>query len=714
MPVLQSQLEAALHALGKDSSKLVAITASGSENMAFDLTLEVCSATGQPVSPGSPTASHVRLSWTERIVGDYDFNGEVNLADLVPLSRFLRRSVSYDQPELHAGFAAWPSGSPNAVPLGNPPANNWHLARVDGDSNGEINAADILPIARHWGEQLDGYVIERGINRGTGVMNWERLDASSGSNFAGAVLRSFDPAAGRSVLYSLLLPISEAHFAQSFRVRGWSYASGNAPVASPEVHYLPDAVNDLAPPIWDEMPGAQLLVPDDQQLTVFFGTASDAQSPPVRYRVFWQAVESDADPQQFDFNLAYWADTFQQSHVISGLDNSQHYQVAVRAIDNAVPSNMEQNRVVLGRKPGPRDVYPPVWPSGQTGIANLFFGNGTVIVSWPEAFDHTEDEFGVWSSGPPNYRLYYGTGTEPNLSEASVIKIASNGSPFYVRSLDGLDTARPHWFMVRATDRAEFPNLETNSHYLVGWPSTSRVIQAGLPGIGPGVPQGATRLPQPRFAFTADRKIARLCIQSYTSTERWISLYEVSSSGFSHSGDYHFANVIDDPHYKFITIGLDANLQPLVLHTRSRTLGGPHVLVEYHGADGHKQVHSVENGADLLSAEYGPDGRLHAFWMALEDLNLEDLKVTSWYSGLPFSAEEAIHASHTDPENRYLTMPPYEWCWLEDGGVAVQTELVSLNSGDRSQRILFLREDGSVTFLPCLFRCFPVAMPICD
>ncbi|MBN2081029.1 PKD domain-containing protein [bacterium] len=42
-------------------------------------------------------------------------------------------------------------------------AANWRLARIDGDYNGVINAADITPIAQHWGEQLHGYYICRAV-----------------------------------------------------------------------------------------------------------------------------------------------------------------------------------------------------------------------------------------------------------------------------------------------------------------------------------------------------------------------------------------------------------------------------------------------------------------------------------------------------------------------------------------------------------------------
>jgi hypothetical protein len=72
-------------------------------------------------------ADQVRLIWTQRNTGDYDFNGVVNIADLTPLAAHFQES--YD------------SGDPNRYAL----ATYW----IDGDRNSEINLADITAIARY-------------------------------------------------------------------------------------------------------------------------------------------------------------------------------------------------------------------------------------------------------------------------------------------------------------------------------------------------------------------------------------------------------------------------------------------------------------------------------------------------------------------------------------------------------------------------------------
>ncbi|MCB1220841.1 MAG: PQQ-binding-like beta-propeller repeat protein [Planctomycetales bacterium] len=74
------------------------------------------------------------LRWHYRNTGDYDQNGEVNAADLIPLAKLLGTS-------------------------GGPFEFTSIESVVDGDGNGEINIADVAPIAQHYGVRLTGYSI---------------------------------------------------------------------------------------------------------------------------------------------------------------------------------------------------------------------------------------------------------------------------------------------------------------------------------------------------------------------------------------------------------------------------------------------------------------------------------------------------------------------------------------------------------------------------
>jgi len=77
------------------------------------------------------------LKWYCFNQGDYDQNGEVNLADLTPIAA-----------NFHAtGFDF-----------------KMSVSCVDGDDNGEVNLGDIQPIAANFQNSLDGYHVYRSVN----------------------------------------------------------------------------------------------------------------------------------------------------------------------------------------------------------------------------------------------------------------------------------------------------------------------------------------------------------------------------------------------------------------------------------------------------------------------------------------------------------------------------------------------------------------------
>ncbi|HES57989.1 MAG TPA: hypothetical protein ENO21_01005, partial [Firmicutes bacterium] len=160
---LKEQLMAQLADLGIDPDR--APSAAPTDGYVFDLAVEPF----DPDGPGPATSAGLVLHWTEVLLGDYDQNGEVGLPDVTPLAVHFGKLVPYDEPDLHSGIGWWPTGDPEddlGAGLALPPqigsgAYNWRLARVDGDRNGEISSADIVPIATHFGQRLDGYRVYR-------------------------------------------------------------------------------------------------------------------------------------------------------------------------------------------------------------------------------------------------------------------------------------------------------------------------------------------------------------------------------------------------------------------------------------------------------------------------------------------------------------------------------------------------------------------------
>jgi hypothetical protein len=107
-------------------------------------------ASAAPLLKGSKTRVDYNLKanvlvWKYANQGDYDQNGEVNIADLTPLAvRFGDKS---------GGTPAFPDGTIEFI--------------VDGDGNGEIGIADITPIGQNFGRIVLGYRLHRSADPGT-------------------------------------------------------------------------------------------------------------------------------------------------------------------------------------------------------------------------------------------------------------------------------------------------------------------------------------------------------------------------------------------------------------------------------------------------------------------------------------------------------------------------------------------------------------------
>ena len=89
----------------------------------------------RPASASVLTITAGVLDWHFYSQGDYDQNGEVNIADLTPIAIHFHETGPFD---------------PNSI-----------QAVVDGDSNGEINIADLTPMAPNFLAQVAGYAVYR-------------------------------------------------------------------------------------------------------------------------------------------------------------------------------------------------------------------------------------------------------------------------------------------------------------------------------------------------------------------------------------------------------------------------------------------------------------------------------------------------------------------------------------------------------------------------
>src|SRR5690606_10745387 len=107
-----SEIVATVH-VSPSADRAATLAPTGAANVISDLTV---------IDTGS---GQVGLGWTQTNAGDYDLNGEVNVADLVEIAQNYLRTYDANHPLKHNNPLYW----------------------IDGDKNGEINAADLTTIS---------------------------------------------------------------------------------------------------------------------------------------------------------------------------------------------------------------------------------------------------------------------------------------------------------------------------------------------------------------------------------------------------------------------------------------------------------------------------------------------------------------------------------------------------------------------------------------
>ena len=118
-------------------------------------------------------------------------------------------------------------------------------------------------------------------------------------------------------------------------------------------------VCDTTPPVWDDTIGVQEVTPGPNQLTASWGTATDADSPPVTYNLYYR----DGTPV-FDGPDTPHLDTIKLEDVtspytITGLTPEVEYCIVVRAQDSPEPScepNEDENVEELCGIPNPSEI----------------------------------------------------------------------------------------------------------------------------------------------------------------------------------------------------------------------------------------------------------------------------------------------------------------------------------------------------------------------
>ncbi|MEP0814615.1 MAG: hypothetical protein HRF49_08120 [bacterium] len=341
------------------------------------------------------------ITFIERNQGDYDLNGEVSVADITPVALHYLETTS--------------SGNPATDPI----------AVIDGDGNGEIGVSDITPIAVNYLNSLDGYAVRWGIDDGSGnVTDMGDIPFPSNPEFPFTINR---PAVGDGLRpryqvthrYGL-----EAAFTGSdaTNLRYWirPCSGGEYGIEGGPFSTSTNPGGDTAPPTW--LSGLGIIAGNynigNTEINITFGEATDADSPPVSYWVYWQVGETldyaDARASGRVFEVDVTGQSSPFNYTITDSDGAaigETLSIGVHARDSAVPPNEtpEYNPhplhpggadwLVVEPGSGAGDV-PPTWLL-TIGITEADPGDQAVNVGWGLAY-HSE--------GEPSYEVYWAEG----------------------------------------------------------------------------------------------------------------------------------------------------------------------------------------------------------------------------------------------------------------------------------------------------------------
>lgn len=333
----------------------------------------------------SQTALSVDLQWTEHHVGDYDNNGEVNIADMTPVGMFFNATVATsDDPD----FARM----------------------VDGDSNGEVNLADLTPIGSNYGSVLTGYVLytdpegTQAIGSGVTVL---RADQS--------------PETGTPLVYHYTAPLDGG--SPSFNVRPVNGAELGTP--GPQSN-IAEVVSQDGPPLAPTnlvAQSGQILGPGKIKLTWAPSTSSD-----VANYVIDSKLTSDDDTAWAELTTVTAATT---TYTATGLTENS-YDFRVWAVDftadrSAQPSNVDSETPYIVV------ISPPQNPQAVSGG-----GSHSVTISWDAPADASAQRFRVYKKGPAD-SAFAELLTTLNNSITSTVDANCTAGDTYEYYMTGLD-----------------------------------------------------------------------------------------------------------------------------------------------------------------------------------------------------------------------------------------------------------------------------------
>ncbi len=219
------------------------------------------------------------------------------------------------------------------------------------------------------------------------------------------------------------------------------------------------AIQDTEPPVWDTMAGIDSIVENGNDVTLSWGIATDAFSPPVHYLVY---VDNDMYP--WDRNPVVLDNN--DPYTFTGLDESKNHWFGVRCRDSWSDPNVDANEITLSVQ---WSVQPD--PSNPQ-LAGTFttFDINTFVAQDDYVYIAIGDELGILDFSDPANPSIAGSLDLNIPSSVSYIDVEgdyvylSNYDPFYV--VDVSDPANPILVYTHVTNGTHILDITAAGNYL--------------------------------------------------------------------------------------------------------------------------------------------------------------------------------------------------------------------------------------------------------
>ncbi len=183
-------------------------------------------------------------------------------------------------------------------------------------------------------------------------------------NFVSASKRVYEVEDGEPIPYARTLSDGLAEEQMySLSVRAFDDL-GNETTNSNYISVGGGSPDDTTPPVWTSEEGIISAVPGDEQVTVTWGEATDAESEPVTYLLF--VAEAAEGIDWVTPHNTFSAGTL--STVVDSLDNGTAYEFGVRARDSSVNQNTTTNTDTLMATPTAAAESPYPFGNPPSGI----------------------------------------------------------------------------------------------------------------------------------------------------------------------------------------------------------------------------------------------------------------------------------------------------------------------------------------------------------